>query len=1056
MIFERMYENICYKKKAFVFNKFLEIIEKISYKIGRKFSRCKIEYLILLEIMQVLQIYRISKNFLNIFNLKQKEETCFTSYYRNLNQKKKIILTIYSKIVKIFTNCFQENLHILIKKKKLENMEIPKVNFWKSKKEANLKGNYRNVSGNISFDKLKKISHKALSFFFNLNLPEHQQNQGYFDTRSRRVNKFSTIWDESVWISFVFNHYDYDVNMNFDLILNFLENVFMILVYIQTCKFKSYFFDYIQNKCKTLIVECSNQLVLLYNIFLLDRKWNNHTSIRDKTSNIIKHLEYTTDLAFDDFLNLRRMNLNWNKNKTIQTNFGKFIKSFVLNSKNKIALIDFVLMNIPIWPYVFSKKIFISNVPKIFVYYEIIRLSQKILLDFKYDIRFWYSSCIDSYFLKINNKTSYGLFLIINTKIKTFSFGFLLSDIFKKILQFLPFENIKIISKQVKKSEIMSYSMKDLVENFWKFKSKEKGDLSIMSIVVYSKKKFTQEVKFFLKKLFGFSNLHIISILFNSIYYFSSYLCMEEYKQFFSFEIKLNLIENIISKFYKLFIIHGSNPFLRNKEDDIMNSKNICFIKIFDKNKLNANERVIIYLSIGINGRLKNIRKFKMLLKKNTFFEIVVFFCAKYRANFIIMEVNSFIERSASVFLKLKLSDKDNFKKMYGNSLRNLKNKRNFFNYVKILTIEKDSILCQLTNSWIIQTLYSNYSYRLMYLVLKLLEENIMIYFYFLSGQKFNLCLKINHESYYFKFSLIYKILSFIFWYIFSKVEVDLVFCISRKEKRPLLRLTNIFGIRNGEKLCKEFSSFYRIKNKKKFSKFNKNTLKSKSFNSDHKFYFLSLIYLGHPSNFNNYRKFFFDCDKYGEEREDFLNLFNYPLLLREVKQKFLKKFSEKKLLKIINKKKKCYLNEKHCDFFSFINISVLQKSFLYLVRIYQRKLRPYFSYFGNKIEKIYFCKKNLCVKNWKEKILTYHRLGQLVLIGNVKKIYKDFLYGILETGFNYFISLKDITQFTLNFPNFIRKTFCSFPAKITAIYPKIMQIRLSINIRKNYNLLGN
>ena len=89
-------------------------------------------------------------------------------------------------------------------------------------------------------------------------------------------------------------------------------------------------------------------------------------------------------------------------------------------------------------------------------------------------------------------------------------------------------------------------------------------------------------------------------------------------------------------------------------------------------------------------------------------------------------------------------------------------------------------------------------------------------------------------------------------------------------------------------------------------------------------------------------------------------------------------------------------------------------------------------------------------LRSWKENILSNHQIGQIVLINNIQKIYPNYICGTLTTGFNYFINEKDISLYPLKFIKFIKNKLHVFPAKITAIYPSIMQIRLTIVIKKN------
>ena len=90
-------------------------------------------------------------------------------------------------------------------------------------------------------------------------------------------------------------------------------------------------------------------------------------------------------------------------------------------------------------------------------------------------------------------------------------------------------------------------------------------------------------------------------------------------------------------------------------------------------------------------------------------------------------------------------------------------------------------------------------------------------------------------------------------------------------------------------------------------------------------------------------------------------------------------------------------------------------------------------------------------IRSWKEKILLNHQIGKILIINNIHSFNNSYIFGILNTGFSYFIKEHDFFFYNLKFKNFIKNKLSVFPARITAIYPSIMKIRLSVDIDTKY-----
>ena len=57
-----------------------------------------------------------------------------------------------------------------------------------------------------------------------------------------------------------------------------------------------------------------------------------------------------------------------------------------------------------------------------------------------------------------------------------------------------------------------------------------------------------------------------------------------------------------------------------------------------------------------------------------------------------------------------------------------------------------------------------------------------------------------------------------------------------------------------------------------------------------------------------------------------------------------------------------------------------------------------------------------------------------------------------MNSGFYYLIKSKDIFMYFLKFSNFIKRNLQVFPAKVIAVYPSTMHVRLNMKIdRKDF-----
>jgi hypothetical protein len=180
------------------------------------------------------------------------------------------------------------------------------------------------------------------------------------------------------------------------------------------------------------------------------------------------------------------------------------------------------------------------------------------------------------------------------------------------------------------------------------------------------------------------------------------------------------------------------------------------------------------------------------------------------------------------------------------------------------------------------------------------------------------------------------------------------------------------------------------------------------------------------------------------ETNNNMSELFIYPFKMRTIGKKFFQSECKKKLR---NK----YPDMRLGNIYTDLSKSVLSYNLLNSLCLNSRKVYHYFYENSNENLTILLKKDNKpLIRSWKEKIILHHKIGQLVLINRIEKLKENFIGGFLDTGFNCFSSLKDTMSNILNFPNFIKKFFKTFPAKIVAIYPSIMQIRISVISKKN------
>nr|UXY88400.1 CPARA 3gp363 [Cryptomonas curvata] len=177
------------------------------------------------------------------------------------------------------------------------------------------------------------------------------------------------------------------------------------------------------------------------------------------------------------------------------------------------------------------------------------------------------------------------------------------------------------------------------------------------------------------------------------------------------------------------------------------------------------------------------------------------------------------------------------------------------------------------------------------------------------------------------------------------------------------------------------------------------------------------------------------------KKKKNLSSIIHNPFLLKDFKKKFIDIFLKKKFTKSINLRgEDCILNCFNNCILTYSSSNFISLNLDKNLRCNQKK-KPY---------KILKKHKKPILRNWKEKILSNHRIGQIVLINNIQKICPNYICGTLTTGFYYFINEKDISLYPLKYIKFIKNKLYIFPAKITAIYPSMMQIRLSI-VTKNY-----
>ena len=1030
-------DNFLYFKniKNFYYSIFIYFYKKGFFYIKILSFYFFLRIFIFFECIQFLKFIKIQTYSVKKLIIKKKRLKYKKFIKNNLSKKKKNKINFFSKNY-LCLNFITITLPIKIKKSLYFKKKI--LILTKKKIPKFLKKNKSNIQ-------LKKNYLKKFISCFDFDLPEYQQYQGYFNQIGKRIKKFSLIWDEAQWILFLFkkNNEKENIFPHYNEISNYLDNLFMILVYIQTGKINNFFFSQKQKYYKKSIKDNFIQLSFFYRIFILDRIWNAKFSKRQKINFILKHLSYTSDLSFEYILNLKREYFNLALNDYGFYSLYKkiFIASFILNTKNQTCLTDFNSLTKSKFDFIKVKKFCILNKNTINFIKKTISCYGNFLIKLNSDLRIWHIYCLDSYLCWLDNKIEVGFFLIFLKNIKNFLFDFLLGQIYKKLFNFKKKESRKFYLNQVELLNFSDIKSVYLLENSRKINFHLNKNFHIKSLIYFSKKKFSHEIKVLFAKIFKSNISFSFVFLLKTLYFISSYWYFHIFLKMLKFEINTNINEILISKFYKLFIAHGTNLF--NPYHDQVNvvSNSVCFIEIYSQALKHFNNFFQISFSFAKSFNLKKIKKFKISIQKKILSDIFIFFCAKYRVNFIVIGNNSFLERSISIFLKIQLFKYlkiDNYSITHSVSIK----KNKIIKYIQIFTLEKNTIIFNIANSNIIINICPDYSKRILFLVLNFLEKNISAYSFLLIGKKFDINVKINQKIYNFKYERLYRILLFVYFFVFSKIKININYTFN-KNKREALILLNILGRRKGEKLCKKLLNIYNWKRNKIF-RFT-NHLLIKLITKDNWLIFVFLFYIKSSFYYENLSQVvLLSCLPF-YKKNTLSVIFNNPFILKDFKKIVYKHILKKNSSKYF----KFNINN---EFYNFLNKTILSYSSSNFIK---KKLKKniHFSQFLENKKKIIFLKryKIFLIRSWKEKILLNHQIGKILIINNIHSFNNSYIFGILNTGFSYFIKEHDFFFYNLKFKNFIKNKLSVFPARITAIYPSIMKIRLSVDIDTKY-----
>jgi hypothetical protein len=1026
-------KNFIFFKKLRTFfystGKFLEIENEFSLK------NIKLDFFIYIfmsvEIIRYIKVWIIQIN-LNKKVIDRKIKKKYSYYLKNnMNENLKNKINFFSKDCDFLFNNLNNILpiRIIIKILTFKNIRKKKSNS-KHKKNLGFFKKKRNQP------KIKQAYNKKFICLFDFNLPEFQQYQGYFNFRGQRIKKFSMIWDEAKWIFCLFIGKKFEYFLLTDIVRSYLDNLFMILIFIQTGKMNNFFFFY--KNYKNSNKEYSIELSFFYKLFILDRKWNVNFSRREKMKNIYQHLTCTTDMCIDNILNSKRkfLNLNINAHLTDIDESKIPVFYYLHNTKCQMSLIDFITLNIYIFISNKNKQFFVINDKKLNLINVRKKIIQNFLFGYNYDFRIWHNFCLDSYLIFFQNKIKAGIFLFLFKKIKNFLFDFLLYQFYKKIFQFQIKEFQQINIKKEKLFNFFNKKTNFLLENLKKLKTIN-NNFQTNLFIYFSKKKFVQENKILFTKIFKNNFLFISIFLFKGLYCISSYQHFHFFNHIVIMEMNTLINEILILKFYKLFKCHGNNPFIHdNRLKEAPNC--ICFLEIYNQNISSFNRFIYISFSVAKSNNLHQMKKFRILLIKKRLIDTVIFFCTKYRINYIIIENNSFLERSVSVFLKTEIFKQTILCNSLASNSIFINQKKNL-NYIQILTLENDTIIFNIANSNTFRDIYPNYTERILFLVIKFLNQNIIAYSVLLLIKKIDINLKLNQKFWTFKYDRLYKIITFVFFFTFSRTKININYILKKRNKRNLLNLLNIFGRRKGYKFSKKILSIFKM-NKNLFFSFLKLKKKENCWAFIIFFFYLKKI-LTSIKRVNEISTLFYLLSSF--KKNNVSSIFNNPFIFKD----FIRIFN----IKILKEKfAKSFDISPKLDFYKFLNKSILTYSSSNFILLDEKK-KDKFKTKNNNKKNTLLKKSNILLRSMKEKILLNHQIGQIIIINNVKKVYKNYFFGLLETGFCYFINQKDFLIYNLNFKNFIISKISCFPAKIIAIYPSIMKIRLSLVGNKKY-----
>jgi hypothetical protein len=171
----------------------------------------------------------------------------------------------------------------------------------------------------------------------------------------------------------------------------------MILIFVQTGKSNNFFF--LRSQYDFLFYNISDyvQISFFYKLFYLDRKWNAQFSKRIKKMNILKHLQYASDLSIDNVLKLKRINLIWNiiDNKMLWST--NLLISYIVSTKKQTTLIDFTKFSVILPKFRDNKKFFNTNQNKINLFFKNLHIFNGNYNLLNIDFRLWHIYCTDSY-----------------------------------------------------------------------------------------------------------------------------------------------------------------------------------------------------------------------------------------------------------------------------------------------------------------------------------------------------------------------------------------------------------------------------------------------------------------------------------------------------------------------------------------------------------------------------------------------------------------------------------------------------------------------------------